>query len=798
MKNDNLQILKLFARKLANCRYRVSPKVLIEYLNKGQFGYAFEDDKNQIVTNDFVFADDILTLVKHIREIFKQPHINLKQENIIQTADTATKFDSHTLNETVKNEKLWKVNSSGLKPEYVHAYVQEENLAIYENRFITFLIDVIYNAVTEKIGSLCANLKNLNNEMLASPLFNGQNSFTPDSYVQFSDSKNGMPVLVKQDDANVNVISSLVKSKKLLEALKNDPVYIACKKAGKFNGEQAKLTNIFENDVNYNYCYIFFMNYFNKDVTFSSYEQMYRNFVEINLLTALEKLGFELDENTENISVSNDANIKFNEITFNKAPFSITIKQADGNVLVEVLNVVDGNKSTNLLQILNTPYANNQFTNLTNVFVISDGTLSNFDCIVSPAKTNSIEALSVLIKKMTFIALGSQFVHTRYCPVCGSALVSPDGSDYTCISCNSLYHIFNYEYKDIVWVKTLPAIQLELPQAKSDLDNLSSEVLEEVKNVEDDVTDEENDFTKLNIVSKSFLEKMSLSTEENNNYYKELKEYILSYEKTRSNVSFAYDNFFYGRNSKVKISLRGKTLSMFVALNPLDYADSKYFPKDFSDVKKYVDTPMMVKVKSERGVKFAKELIDVVFEGIERRIIKEELTPPTAVIEETIISEIEKQPIKNEFISKSFFGKMCQTSKENKEYYNEIKNYILSFAKTRSNVSFAYDNFFFGRNSKIKLSLRGKTLSMFIALNPLDFADSKYFPKDFSDIKKYEDTPMMVKIKSPRGVKFAKELIDIVFEGIEGKKDFVPEKYSFPYKSNRQLINLQLAKITTR
>ncbi len=785
MKNDNLEILKLFSRKLANCRYRVPAKILVNYLKEGGFGYSFDKEENRIITNDSVFADDILTLVKHVREIFKQPHINLKQENIIQTADTATKYDSRSLNQTVKDEKLWRVNGNGLKPEYVHAYVQEDNLAIYENRFICFLIDVIYNSVTEKIGSLCANLKNLNSEMSSSSLFAGKTEFSPESYVKFADSKDGMPVLVTSNDISVNVISSLVKSKKLLEALKNDPVYLACKKAGKFNGEQTKNTNIFENDANYNYCYNFFMNYFNKDVSFGTYEQMYRNFIEINLFTALEKLGYEFSEENENLSISSNANVKFNKMVFTKSPFSVTVKQLDENILVEISNVVDNSQSSNLLQILDAPYENNEFANFTNVFTISDQ--EKFDTyFVSPAKTDALEKLSALVKMMTLTALGSQFVHTRYCPVCGSALVSPDGSDYTCINCGSLYNIFNYEYKDIVWVKVLPKTQIAEKQAKSDLGEFTNKT-----------ETEEFSFEGLNINSRSFTEKMSLTTKENNDFYAEIKDYILTYSKTRSNVSFAYDNFFYGRKSKVKLSLRGKTLCMFIALSPTDYENTKYFPKDFSDVKKYADTPMMVKIKSSRGVKFAEELIDVVFEGVERKTIVEKLTPPT-IAEETAITEIKPSPIAKEYISKSFFGKMCQTTKENKEYYNEIKNFILSFAKTRSNVSWNHDNFFYGRNSKIKLSLRGKTLSMFIALSPADYENTKYFPRDFSGVKKYADTPMMVKIKSNRGVKFAKELIEKVFENVEPKKNFTPEKYSFPYKSNRQLINLELAKKTNK
>ena len=53
---------------------------------------------------------------------------------------------------------------------------------------------------------------------------------------------------------------------------------------------------------------------------------------------------------------------------------------------------------------------------------------------------------------------------------------------------------------------------------------------------------------------------------------------------------------------------------------------------------------------------------------------------------------------------------------------------------------------------------------------------------------------MMIKIKSERGVKFAKELIDVVCKDLQPKKDFAPETYKFPQMSDKKLIENNLAK----
>ena len=146
------------------------------------------------------------------------------------------------------------------------------------------------------------------------------------------------------------------------------------------------------------------------------------------------------------------------------------------------------------------------------------------------------------------------------------------------------------------------------------------------------------------------------------------------------------------------------------------------------------------------------------------------------------------------FISKSFIGKMHQTDKTIQGYYGELKNYMLSFKRVRSSVSWNLDTFFIGRKAVAKIGFRGKTLVMFCALDPDEYANTKYYPKDVSGVKKYEATPMMIKVKSERGVKFAKELIDVMFKGLTPIADFKPQKYNFARRTDKQLLENELAK----
>lgn len=148
-------------------------------------------------------------------------------------------------------------------------------------------------------------------------------------------------------------------------------------------------------------------------------------------------------------------------------------------------------------------------------------------------------------------------------------------------------------------------------------------------------------------------------------------------------------------------------------------------------------------------------------------------------------------------IQKSFAGKMAQATKEQKAYYNELKNYMLSFKRVNSRVSWNYDSFNIGRKKAVKIAFRGQTMCVFFALNPKDYQNTKYYPRDMGSKRKFADTPMMIKVKSSRGVKFAKELMNEVCAELDAKKNFTPAKYDFPYMSDRKLVENGLAKEIT-
>lgn len=148
--------------------------------------------------------------------------------------------------------------------------------------------------------------------------------------------------------------------------------------------------------------------------------------------------------------------------------------------------------------------------------------------------------------------------------------------------------------------------------------------------------------------------------------------------------------------------------------------------------------------------------------------------------------------------NRSFIARIIQSTDEQKEYYGSVKTAFLSYAKVNSNVAWGAERFNKGRETIARLKIRGKTLCLYLALNPTDYPYSVYHHSDVSGNKSLHGTPMMVKIKSPRGVKKAIRLIDDMLEkrGAVKRNKVIERDYAamYPYETIEELIEDGLVK----
>ena len=186
---------------------------------------------------------------------------------------------------------------------------------------------------------------------------------------------------------------------------------------------------------------------------------------------------------------------------------------------------------------------------------------------------------------------------------------------------------------------------------------------------------------------------------------------------------------------------------------------------------------------------------------------EEERAPAAIVMEEETEEETETEEEPEEEAvdafgnviryRKSFLARLIQTQNPNQDFYTELKNELLSYKGVKSRVSWNFDSFNKGRKKCAKIAIRGKTLIIYLALDPTDeFPTTKYHQYNAGDVNRFAEVPFRMKVRSPRACKYAKELIAIMMAELGlVKKEIIEEDYHKPYETTEQLISEGLIKI---
>ena len=370
---------------------------------------------------------------------------------------------------------------------------------------------------------------------------------------------------------------------------------------------------------------------------------------------------------------------------------------------------------------------------------------------------------------------------------------------------------------------------------------------------------------------RSFRARLIQSDDEIKTRYSELKNLLLSYG-VKARTSWTNETFRFGRNTVAKFGIKGKTLSLYVALTPAAYEETKYSFEDVGEVKRYADVPMRLKLRSARSVKWAAELIadmmaklgkvqgeiagenfapayettealvyqalikvmasgdgvdgeltPATFEDMRREKFKQ-LQSATPAVEEPVAEIVEETPVveapvadvaaivedeatmaSESFVvdgkliyvryDRSFRARLIQSDDEIKTRYSELKNLLLSYG-VKARTSWTNETFRFGRNTVAKFGIKGKTLSLYVALTPAAYEETKYSFEDVGEVKRYADVPMRLKLRSARSVKWAAELIaDMMAKLGKVQGEIAGENFAPAYETTEALVYQALIKV---
>ena len=161
---------------------------------------------------------------------------------------------------------------------------------------------------------------------------------------------------------------------------------------------------------------------------------------------------------------------------------------------------------------------------------------------------------------------------------------------------------------------------------------------------------------------------------------------------------------------------------------------------------------------------------------VEEKIVVEQPTPEPKKEENEVVSTLDEDSEDDRFIAKrvSFAQKMLTLDAKTQIYYEKIHNAFRGLRKINPRISMKGVSYRLGRDLVAKVSVRGKTLRLHLALDVNEFDQNIYFQKNLWDVKAYAEVPFMVKVKSDRGLKKALDLIDALCKkhAIEQKAHF--------------------------
>ncbi len=108
---------------------------------------------------------------------------------------------------------------------------------------------------------------------------------------------------------------------------------------------------------------------------------------------------------------------------------------------------------------------------------------------------------------------------------------------------------------------------------------------------------------------RSFMSRYIQADETLQNYYTEIKNTLLSYKGVKARTSFKCETYKHRKQILAKINVMGKALYVYLALTPSEYEDKNCI--SIIDKPAFKDTPVLVKVKSDRSFSQAMRLIDI-------------------------------------------------------------------------------------------------------------------------------------------------------------------------------------------
>ena len=241
---------------------------------------------------------------------------------------------------------------------------------------------------------------------------------------------------------------------------------------------------------------------------------------------------------------------------------------------------------------------------------------------------------------------------------------------------------------------------------------------------------------------KTFDERIELLSDEKKGWYNRLVYVLMQIPSIRQSRAKYHELYRQGNKPVAKIVVRGKSLYVYLPLDASNYQGRQFGFEDVSHVKTHGKLTSECKVTSERKLKnllklFAKYddkiKIDLPVEGFDFYKLRKKLT---------------------------LNQKLYRLPKERKARFKQI---VKAMEQKEGATRWQSKNcitFKDGHKPLLKITVKGKSVCVYLAVDPSLYTAPKYGIKDVSSVKTYADYPAMCKVTSDRRLKYILQIIN--------------------------------------
>ena len=373
------------------------------------------------IEHDRSFLREVSSVLNVIVSIIYHPHISNKREEVIIRIEQVQQVSQEAFLDTLKDGKLWKKHDLKMIPEEIHYHQHEDELRIYENRFIGFLVDVIDRELAKFSAFYISRLPTLT-------------------------------VLDKTLDSKQigAVIAEIDRLRRKTQFIKGTYFYKEVSK-GKPISSKIQPTNILLKDRLYHFCFRFYRSIARYE-DISTAKNDLRSYYMILLFKELSRSGFA------------PKSLRRGKYVFENSDFVITLTETDKCTLsIETVChsisdtpsrhilgfFVESEKQGSDVDLDTDGYEGAEMISLWELCYADGGVLSSF-------RTGTEEELICewLATKINKVA-SDKNIYKKYCPVCRSRGIDNTDGIYICPSCDSRYMFGSESEEGTVWFRKI-------------------------------------------------------------------------------------------------------------------------------------------------------------------------------------------------------------------------------------------------------------------------------------------------------------------------------------------------------